>query len=163
MKRALALISLSLFAAPDRATLTAIEKSIDRRMETMFDEPWLLLGMTRGVYLEGTGAVFTTEMSLALGPSGPMVSPRLNKEDMEKLRRKRIDRLAVLRTSMQDTLIRTAEMLPTLPPEERVVLGVTIFRKSIDDNTGIPAQIVMQAAKRELLEKNKAAIRTREF
>jgi hypothetical protein len=163
MKRAVALLSLALFAAPDRGSITSVERAVDRRMETLFDEPYLLLGTTRGVYLDGVGAIFTTEISLALGPNSPMVSPSTNKDLYERLRRKRLERLPLLRTSMQDSLIRAAEMLPTLPAKERVVLGVTIFRKRLEDNTGVPTQIVMQAAKQELLDKNKAAIQVQEF
>lgn len=162
MKRLVGLIALALMAAPDRAAIATIEKTIDRRFETLFDEPFLLLGTTRGVYLEGTGAVFTTEVGLAIGPAGPFAA-KLNKAEMERLRKKRLERLPVLKTAMQDMLVRSAELLPALPSEERVVLGVTIFRKSTEDNTGIPAQIVMQALKSELIGKNKTAIRVQEF
>jgi hypothetical protein len=54
-------------------------------------------------------------------------------------------------------------MLPSLPATERVVLGVTLFRRKLEVTTGIPNQIVMQGAKRDLLEKNKAAIKVQEF
>lgn len=161
MKRAVALLSLVLFAGPDRGSLMSVERAVDRRMETLFDEPYLLLGTTRGVYLDGVGAVFTSEISLAMGPNSPMVAA--NKELNERLRQKRLERLPLLRTSMQDSLIRAAEMLPTLPAKERIVLGVTIFRKRLEDNAGIPTQIVMQAAKQELLDKKKAAIQVQEF
>jgi hypothetical protein len=162
MKKLAALAVATLFAAPDRAAMTAVEKAIDRRVETLFDEPFLLLGNTRGVYLGGTGAVFSTEVGLVLSAAGPF-APRPSKADLDRLRQKRLDRLPVLKNAMQDLLIRSAELLPGLPPEERVVLGTTIFRRSAEDNTGIPAQIVMQAAKRDLLEKNKAAIQIEEF
>lgn len=163
MKRAAALLSLALFAAPDRTALTTVEKAMDRRMETLFDEPYLLLGTTRGVYLDGLGAVFTTEISLALGPNSPMLPPGANQEGRERLRQKRLERLPALRASMQDSLVRAAEMLPSLPSTEKVVLGVTLFHRKLEDTTGIPNQIVMQGAKRDLLEKNKAAIQVREF
>lgn len=162
MKRLVGLIAVVLMAGPDRASIATVEKSIDRRIQTMFDEPFLLLGDTRGVYLEGTGAVFTAEVGLAVSPAGPF-APKLDKVELARLRKKRLDRLPVLRTTMQEVLMRSAEQLAALPSEERVVLGVTIFRKLSEDNTGIPAQIVMQAVKRDLLEKNKAAIRVQEF
>lgn len=162
MKRAVILIALAAMAGPDRAAISAVEKAIDRRIETLFDEPFLLLGMTRGVYLEGTGAVFTAEIALALSPAGPF-APKLTPEEMQRLRKKRLERLPVVKEAMRDLLVRSAEMLAAMPETEDVVLGVTIFRRSAEDNTGIPAQIVMQAGRKELLAKNKSAIREQEF
>ncbi len=82
---------------------------------------------------------------------------------MARFRKKRLDRLPNVRSSMQDILVRSAEMLPKVGDEEKIVIGVNFFRKSAEDNTGIPSQIIMQAVKRELLEKNKSAIQVREF
>ena len=162
MKRAVMLIALAAMAGPDRASILAVEKAIDRRIETLFDEPFLLLGMTRGVYLEGSGAVFTAEVGLALSPAGPFAA-KPTAEELARLRKKRLERLPVVKDAMRDMLIRSAEMLPAVPETEDVVLGVTIFRRAAEDNTGIPAQIVMQAERRALLAKNKSAIREREY
>jgi hypothetical protein len=162
MKRAAMLIALAAMAGPDRASILAVEKAMDRRIETLFDEPFLLLGMTRGVYLEGTGAVFTSEIGLALSPAGPFAA-KLSAEDLQRLRKKRLERLPIVKEAMRDMLIRSAEMLVAVPESEDVVLGVTIFRRTAEDNAGIPAQIVMQAERRALLAKNKSAIREREY
>lgn len=162
MRYLVGLVAVVLMAAPDRASIIATEKMLDRRIETMFDEPFLLLGMTRGVYLEGTGAIFTAEVSLAISPAGPF-APKMDQQEMARIRKKRQERLPVLRTSMEEFLLRSAAMLPRVPDEERIVVGVTIFRKSAEDNTGIPAQIVMQATKHDLMAKNKSAIRVQEF
>jgi hypothetical protein len=162
MKRAVLLIALAAMAGPDRASILAVEKAIDRRIETLFDEPFLLLGMTRGVYLEGTGAVFTAEIGLAISPAGPF-APKPTPEDIQRLRKKRQERLPIVKDAMRDMLVRSAEMLPAVPESEDIVLGVTIFRRAADDSTGIPAQIVMRAERKALLAKNKAAIRERDF
>lgn len=162
MKRLILLVAIAAMAGPDRASLTAVEKMIDRRIETLFDEPFLLLGMTRGVYLEGTGAVFTSEVGLAVSPAGPF-APKPTPEESQRLRKKRLERLPIVKDAMRDVMIRSAEMLPAVPETERVVFGVTIFQRASEDNTGIPAQIVMQAERRELLAKNKSSIRVREF
>jgi hypothetical protein len=86
------------------------------------------------------------------------LAARLSKEDMARLRQKRLDRLPVLRASMQEILQRTAVMLETMPSQESVVLGVTLFRKSNEDNTGIPGQIVMRATRQDLLDKKTAQV-----
>lgn len=162
MKYLVGLMAVVLMAAPDRASLVAVEKMMDRRIETIFDEPFLLLGMTRGIYLEGTGAIFTAEMALVISPAGPF-APKMDQAEMARFRKKRLDRLPNVRASMQDILVRSAEMLPKVGDEEKIVIGVNFFKKSAEDNTGIPSQIIMQAVKRELLEKNKSAIQVREF
>ncbi len=162
VKPVIALVCLTLFAAPERSSLVRVEKMIDRRVQTMFDEPFLLLGNARGIYLQGTGAVFTAEMALVMTAASPF-APKLDKAEMERLRQKRLSRLPVLRAAMQDAMLQSASMLPGLPSHEHLVFGVTITRKSTEDNTGIPTQIVMHALKKELDGKNKAAIQMREF
>ena len=48
-----------------RDALHAMEISFDKRIQTpSVDDPFELLGNTRGVYLEGYGAVFTAEVNL---------------------------------------------------------------------------------------------------
>ena len=52
-----------------RTTLAAAEKSLDDRIAGLWgDNPLIVLGPTRGVYLEGYGAVFTAEVNLVAGP-----------------------------------------------------------------------------------------------
>ncbi len=155
------LLGVALFAAPDRLAISTIERNLDRRIETLFDEPYLLLGSTRGLYVEGTGAVFTAEMALVLSPAGPF-APKPTREESERLRRKRLDRLPLLRASMEDFLVRSAAALPALPAEERLIVGITLFKKSAEDNTGIPSQIIFEGRKRDLLEIKGKAVRVRE-
>src|SRR5260370_456257 len=64
-------VAATVWAAPyvKRAALIAMEKSFDQRIVRLADDPYLLVGDTRGVYLEGYGAVFTAEVNLANGPS----------------------------------------------------------------------------------------------
>ena len=64
----LALVLLPALApagAVKRPLFAELEKKLDSRLEQAIpDAPFLLLGNTRGVYLEKYGAVFTTEVSL---------------------------------------------------------------------------------------------------
>ncbi len=64
-------LSLTAATAPRvaRATLVSVEKNLDDRISKLWDDnPYLLLGNTRGVYLENYGAVFTTEVDLVVNP-----------------------------------------------------------------------------------------------
>lgn len=161
---AVLLTALTLLAAPagpDRAAMAAIEKSFDKRFETLFDDPFLLLGMTRGIYVPGTGAILSAEVALAISPGGPLARP--DRETMERVHRKRLERLPELKQAMKELVVRAGSALETIPAEERIVLGVTLFRKSGDPMSGLPAQIVMQASRRDLAEKQAAAIQVSEY
>src|SRR5262245_45898118 len=75
-----------------RAALKAMEVSFDRRIERLADDPYILVGTTRGVYLEGYGAVLTAEVSLANGPAVSPFRPTLTKEDIAAIRARKLER-----------------------------------------------------------------------
>ncbi|MCX6610829.1 MAG: hypothetical protein NTW74_08250 [Acidobacteria bacterium] len=153
----------------NRMMLIPVEKRIDQRLETLFDEPFLLLGMTRGLYLDKFGAVFSAELQLVSTPGvGTFGFTAPTKEMMVATRKKKLDRLPMLKDAMRAQLASAAIALEKLPAEEKVVLGISIFRRSWEDSTGLPAQIVMQATRKDLINARtapaiEAAIRTQEF
>src|ERR1022692_1316563 len=52
-----------------RNMIAAAEKNLDDRFTRLWDDnPFVVLGPTRGVYLENYGAVFTAEVNLVAGP-----------------------------------------------------------------------------------------------
>jgi hypothetical protein len=56
---------------------------------------------------------------------------------------------------MREVMAETAAAseIDPLPPNERIVLGVTLFYyKTWEDSTGLPRQIVMSAEKQQLLK-----------
>lgn len=135
-----------------RAAIVAMEKSFDQRITRLADDPYLLVGFTRGVYLEGYGAVFTAEVSLANGPSLSPFRPNITKEDIARIRAKKQERLPVLRQSMRDMLLAAAASLDEVPPSEQIVVGVSLLYRPEEDSSGMPGQILMQGAKGKLLE-----------
>src|SRR5882724_6792216 len=57
-----------------RNTVALTEKSLDDRFNKLWsDNPFVVLGPTRGVYLEGYGAVFTAEINLVSAPAAVML------------------------------------------------------------------------------------------
>jgi hypothetical protein len=174
MKRALAIVfvALAAHAAVNRMTLVAVQKNIDRKLELMSEEPFSLLGMTHGLYVEGFGAVFTAEVQLVAAPSaGPFVGT-IPKDVVERVHKKKLERLPVLRGAMRELLVSSAASLDTVPGAEQVVLSISLFRQPYEDVTGVPSQIVMQGQRKMLVEyqtqrKDKsyldAVIKTREF
>jgi hypothetical protein len=177
MKMMLALLlsaSLLVLAATGDSAITRdmivpMEKRIDQRMETLFDEPFLLLGFCRGLYLEKYGVVFSAELQLLSTPGvGTFGFTTPTKELSASLRKRKLERLPILRDAMKGMVVQAANNLEKLPADERVVLGISLFRRSWEDTTGIPSQIVMQGSKRDLQAARTvaaidAAIRVQEF
>ncbi len=177
MKRAWILLALaaSIWAASTekprikRAALTAMEVSFDQRLKNLSDDPYLLVGLTRGVYLDGYGAVFTAEVSLsnALGPNP--FRPALTKEDIAKIRAKKLDRLPALRQCMRDMLLAGAASLDEVPANEQIAIGVSLLYLPEENRTGLPGQILMQGVKATLLDAKlgrislEEAVRSRDF
>ncbi len=137
----------------DRAAIVIVEKRIDQGFEKLFpDNPYLLLGMTRGVYLDGYGAVFSAEVNLVLTAGLSPFRPRVTKEEVAQVKQQKLQRLPELRACMKDALISAALSMDMVPPEEQIVLAVSLFRHSWEDVNGVPQQILMQVARKTIVE-----------
>ncbi|MGB9605570.1 MAG: hypothetical protein ACP5U2_09645 [Bryobacteraceae bacterium] len=135
-----------------RAALSTLERVFDSRIERQaVEDPFMLLGTTRGVYLEGYGAVLTAEVNLVSSPAVTPFRPTLSKEEIARLNAKKQQRLALLRQMMREMLLDAAGSLEAMPAGEQVVLAVSLFYYSWEDRTGLPGQILMQASKQQLL------------
>jgi hypothetical protein len=154
----LLLLSVAAAAAPrvTRVSLAAMEKSFDRRVESVdVAEPFMLLGTTRGLYLNGYGAVFTAEVNLVANAVISPFRPAFTKQEVARLRQKKHDRVTVLKEQMRNALIGAASSLDGVPATEQIVLGVSLFYFNWEDRTGLPTQVVMQAPKKALVEAGK--------
>lgn len=170
----LAVLACALFAAPvNRGLIAAVEVSMNKRVEALFPgEQYLLLGHTHGVYLDGVGCVFTTRINLAEGPGLSPFRQQLPESERAALRKKKLERLPVLKTAMRDMLVSAAIVMDPVAPSERMVLSISLLNYPHEDVSGLPTQIVMQAERRTLLgfltpKSDKAAleaaIQTREY
>jgi hypothetical protein len=148
-----------------RSALASVEKSFDGRLEGPAPDSFYLLGTTRGVYLEGYGAVFSTELNLIVSPNISPFHQSFTKIEKARIHDRKLQRLPVLKQQMRQMLIASAAALENLPPSEQVVLAVTLFHYSWEDYSGLPSQIVMQAERQKLLSNatRETAIRTVEF
>jgi hypothetical protein len=137
-----------------RTAMAATEKSFDHRLEreVLEGDPFLLLGMTRGVYVEGAGMVYSAEVNLAPVPGISPFHPEMTKQDWARVRTNKLKRLPSLKAAMKQMLIDSAATLDGVPTDERMVLGITLTRHPHEDSNGVPSQIVMQAVKKNLLD-----------
>jgi hypothetical protein len=117
-------------------------------------DPCEMMGNTRGIYIDGYGAVFTT--LVALVPT-PIPSPfhAFTQKDFNDIHDRKIRQVSIMREKMRGMLLMMAAdpSLEAVRPNERIVSGVTFFYyKQWENMTGLPLQIVMEAEKQKLLD-----------
>ena len=91
------------------------------------DNSHTLIGVTRGIYLEGVGAVLTAELIVVNAPVNIM-HPLPTKEEVVQMRKKKLERIPLLKKILKDALVSTAAALDTIPPDEQIVIAVIIPR-----------------------------------
>ncbi|MGE5567692.1 MAG: hypothetical protein ACM3S5_01525 [Rhodospirillales bacterium] len=138
--------------AVTHAALAAVETRLDNTIRSLdVSEPYDLLGMSRGLYLPGFGAVFTAELNLVFMTISPFV-PALTPADIERLHAKKLARVVTLKRHMRDMMVNAAVALKAVPPEEQIVLGISLFYRKFEIKDGLPNQVIMQAPRKALLD-----------
>src|SRR6266567_4286231 len=136
-----------------RGTFDGLERRFDSGFEKVGepDAPIDLLGNTRGVYLDGYGAVFTTELSL-VGTPGP--SPFLTtipKDLVTRVHQRKAERLPALRKAMRDLMMIAGLALVQLPENQQIVIVVRLDYRKWEDTSGLPGQILMRADRKSAM------------
>ena len=155
----------ALFASgPDnkvpRAKVANVEKIINTQLAAMYpEEPYFLIGLTRGVYLEGFGVIFSADINLATGPSLSPFKQTISQEEIARHREKKEVRLPRLRNQMVSIVSSMSSYLETLPPTEEFVMIVTLLKYPWEAPAGQPVQIVMRAQKGKLQQAEHDKIR----
>jgi hypothetical protein len=144
-------------AAPVAATkipqgmLANLEKTFDSRL-VAFDplDPVDMLGGTRGLYVQGFGTIFTTELSLIVTPGNfPIARPTFTPEIRAQVHQRKVARLPKLEELMKEMVKVTALTLTPMPDDQKIVLAVRLrYLVPEEDTSGLPAQIVMTADKK---------------
>lgn len=135
-----------------REAMAAVEQSVDHSIRALdVNDPYDLLGFTRGVYLSGYGAVFTAEVNLVVTLITPFHQPPVGAQ-LTRLRQKKLQRLVAIRELMRQALVSAAATLDPVPPNEQIVFGLTLFYRGFEEREGLPSQIIMQAPKQTLLD-----------
>jgi|RhiMethySRZTD1v2_1073278.scaffolds.fasta_scaffold1034325_2 hypothetical protein len=155
MRRLAFLVAALLTAATPRISrpaMQAVEHSFDERFQRFnVDDPIEVLGPARGIYVDKFGVIISAEVNLVVTAITPF-RPQISGDQLEKLRQKKLSRMAEVRKMMRDTMVSTATSLKTLGPDEQVVVGLTFFHRPFELVQDLPGQIVMQASKRVLVD-----------
>ena len=134
-------------------TFTDLEKRFDRQLTATGGaaDPIDMLGATRGLYLDGYGAVFTTEISLIVTPSINPFRREITKEEAARVHQRKLARLPLLKQAMAEMMKHSATALMQIPDSQQIVLAVRLLYLPYEDTTGLPAQVTMSATRREAL------------
>ncbi|HXB71510.1 MAG TPA: hypothetical protein VNY05_24960 [Candidatus Acidoferrales bacterium] len=146
---------------PNPAKTTKIAPQNLKELESRFDmqlasiggpnDPIDILGTTRGLYLDGYGAVFTSEMSLIITPRINPFHQQMTKEEVAAVHRRKSARLPLLKQAMADMMKNSALALTQIPDSQQIVVAVRLLYLPYEDTTGLPAQVLMSASRRDIL------------
>jgi len=132
---------------------TDLEKRFDNKLAATGspNDPIDLLGTTRGLYLDGYGAVFTTELSLIITPTVNPFRKEITKEEAARVHQRKVARLPLLKQAMMEMMRTSAMALIQIPDNQQVVVAVRLLYLPWEDTTGLPAQVLMSASRRGVL------------
>jgi hypothetical protein len=137
-----------------RADILKVENAINEKFSAHSADPYDLMGMARGTYLEGYGALFTVELDLI--NAGPLnLSPfkqTITPEEKATTRERKLKKLAELKESMRTLMVNASGTMDGLPPNERVAMEAMLFSYSWEDSRAIPHRVFMSAEKQKLLD-----------
>ena len=137
---------------PARGLLRGIERQFDDNIAGAdVNDKLDLLGQTRSIYLDGYGAVFTTELSLIETPGTSSFRPSFNEAEKTAIHDRKAKHLALLKTLMKDMMTTTASALTSIPFNDQIVLQVRLFYLSWENINGLPLQITMQGDRKSVL------------
>jgi hypothetical protein len=150
-----------------RAMIEGMQRSLDNKLSGLWPlDPAEVIGPTEGTYIQGYGSVFLAEVNVAPAPGISPFHPTVSVEEIRRTHEKKVQRLAAIRSAMRAMLMDSARSLDSLPPDEQVAVGLSLFYWKWESRDGLPAQIVMHAPRRVLLQSSsaeQAAIASEEF
>jgi hypothetical protein len=134
-------------------TFYQMERDFDARLDKIGEPntPIDLLGATRGVYLDGYGAVFTSEISLVRAPSLSPFHQTITKEEIAQVHQRKLDRLPALRDSLKQMVQSAARSLFLIPENQQIVVAVRLDYLQWENTAGMPGLILMRADRKSAL------------
>jgi len=143
-----------------RLQMADVERAIDRRFSEIRtdSQPIMLLGATRGAYLDGYGAVFTLEVNLYPAAALNPFRQSYSEAEKQQLNIRKRQRLETLEAEARTILAEESKRLTALAPGDKVALAVSLFHFNWEDLTGLPRQLVAAAARSVLDEVRSGAL-----
>ncbi len=149
----------------NRGMIEAMERSLDNKIAALWPlDPAEVLGVSQGSYIQGYGAIFLSEVNLAPAAGISPFHPTVSADEIRRTHDKKVQRMGAIRNAMRAMLVDSARSLDSVPADEQVAVGLTLFYWKWENHDGLPAQIVMHAARKALLQSaDQASIAAEEF
>jgi hypothetical protein len=133
------------------SAFVSIERTFDARLAGLAVDklgPVDALGATRGVYLDGYGAVFTAQIGLIVTPTVNPFNPVITDAQKTRVHSDKVTRLPALKKVMTEYLRSIAGSLTQLPETQQIVLAVRLDYLSWENTSGLPGIIIAKADRR---------------
>src|SRR5580698_3440547 len=132
--------------------LKVVELSLDDRVKSLWpDNPFPIVRPTRGLYLDGYGAVFTVDVSPVMSTTS-MMHPTVTKDEVVRAHKVRGERIAELKKAMPLAVADAAATLDPVPADEQVTLVVYLAYHEWEDVSGMPGQMTFRGKKKALID-----------
>lgn len=134
-----------------------IERTFDARVAALANDnlgPVDLLGATRGIYLDGYGVVFTSEMGLVQGPTINPFNSTITEPQKDRVHTAKIKRLPALKNAIIEAVRAIASTMTQVPDDQQVVLAVRLDYASWEKTAGLPGLITAKADRRAAVAGN---------
>jgi hypothetical protein len=136
--------------------LKIVETNLDDRIKSLWsDNPFSVIRPTRGLYLDGYGAVFAVDVNPVLSTTS-MMHPTVTKDEVVKAHKVRLERVAQLRAAMGAAVADAALSLEPVPADEQVTLVVSLNCHDWEDISGTPGQMTFRGKKKALIDAKRA-------
>lgn len=136
-----------------RGMIEAMQHSLDNKLSGLWpQDPAEVLGLPQGTYIQGYGAVFLGEVNVAPAAGISPFHPTVSADEVRRTHEKKVQRMAAIRIAMRAMLVDSARSLDSLPADEQVAVGLSLFYWKWENRDGLPAQIVMHAPRKVLMQ-----------
>jgi len=137
----------------NRGMIEAMQHSLDNKLAGLWpQDPAEVLGLSQGTYIPGYGAIFLGEVNLAPAAGISPFHPSVSADEVRRTHEKKVQRMAAIRNAMRGMLVDSARSLDSVPADEQVAVGLSLFYWKWENRDGLPAQIVMHAQRKALLQ-----------
>jgi hypothetical protein len=132
------------------SAFVALERNFDAKLASLGagGEPIDALGSTRGIYLDGYGVVFTTEMGLVALPTVNPFNQTITDATKNRVHSTKVTRLTALKSAITEMAKTVASNLGQVPDNQQVVIAVRLSYAPWENTSGLPGLIVAKADRR---------------
>jgi hypothetical protein len=135
------------------SSFVTLERGFDSKLNALGggNEGIDLLGATRGVYVDGFGVVFTTEMGLLVTPTVTVFNKTITDATKARVHSAKVSRLPALRQAITDMTREIATNMGQVPDDQQVVVAVRLAYASWETTAGLPGLIMAKADRRSAM------------